>query len=204
MKRLVTMLVVSTAAVALLLFQLMLQSAHRGELGGPEPYVVGNAAITQAIYPYARHGGISPAPYIYVSTLTNLTLVAGFANVSLHNRSAVALSNTSIVDGFGAAYYVAISAGEVSGPPPWAVALGGAGVALYGYGLYLSLCRGPLCSWRRFKALRFLSAAAVATSLALLYVSPLYLALSIPGAWGIVHYYRARRRLVTWLSSTLT
>lgn len=57
MKRLVTMLAISTAAVALLLFQLMLQSAHRSELGRPEPYVVGNAAITQTIYPYARHGG---------------------------------------------------------------------------------------------------------------------------------------------------
>lgn len=124
--------------------------------------------------------------------------------MSLHNRSAVALSNTSFLNGFGAVYDVAISAGKASVPPPWAVALGGAGVALYGYGLYLSLCRGPLCRWRRFKALRPLSAAAVATSLALLYVSPLYLVLSIPGAWGIAHYYRARRRLATWLSSTLT
>jgi len=49
-----------------------------------------------------------------------------------------------------------------------------------------------------------LSAATVLTSIALSAASPLFLALSVPGVWGLIHYYRAKKRLALWLSSTLT
>jgi hypothetical protein len=81
---------------------------------------------------------------------------------------------------------------------------GVAGVAFYGYGLYLSACGGPACRWRRFKAIAPLSAATVLTSIALSVASPLFLMLAIPGVWGLIHYYRAKRRLALWLSSILT
>ena len=84
------------------------------------------------------------------------------------------------------------------------LAFGAAGVALYGYGLYLSACGGPVCRWRRFRAIAPLSAATVLTSIALSAASPLFLALSAPGIWGLIHYYRAKRRLALWLSSILT
>jgi hypothetical protein len=86
----------------------------------------------------------------------------------------------------------------------WHLALGAAGAALYGYGLYLSACSGPLCRWRRFKAVMPLSVATVLISAALSAASPFYLALAAPGVWGVAHYYKARRRLALWLSSTLT
>jgi hypothetical protein len=84
------------------------------------------------------------------------------------------------------------------------LAFGAAGVAFYGYGLYLSACGGPVCRWRRFRAIAPLSAATVLASVALSAASPLFLALSAPGVWGLIHYYRAKRRLALWLSSTLT
>ncbi len=84
------------------------------------------------------------------------------------------------------------------------LAFGAAGVAFYGYGLYLSACGGPVCRWRRFRAIAPLSAATVLTSIALSAASPLFLALSAPGVWGLIHYYRAKRRLALWLSSILT
>ena len=84
------------------------------------------------------------------------------------------------------------------------LAFGAAGVAFYGYGLYLSACGGPACRWRRFRAIAPLSAATVLTSIALSAASPLFLALSAPGVWGLIHYYRAKRRLALWLSSILT
>ena len=84
------------------------------------------------------------------------------------------------------------------------LAFGAAGVAFYGYGLYLSACGGPVCRWRRFKAIAPLSAATVLASVALSAASPLFLALSAPGVWGLIHYYRAKRRLALWLSSILT
>ncbi|ACB40837.1 hypothetical protein [Pyrobaculum neutrophilum] len=199
MKRLVAALAISTAAVALLILQLLPWFVHHGEPAAFELLAFSNGSSTPAASPYSQQE-TSPVPHIIASASSNQTII--YDNASLYNLTAVALSNTSFLNGFGASYYGAFSVAPV--PPPWAVALGGAGVVLYGYGLYLSLCRGPLCRWRRFKALRPLSAAAVATSLALLYASPLYLALSIPGAWGIAHYYRARRRLAAWLSSTLT
>lgn len=86
----------------------------------------------------------------------------------------------------------------------WHLALGAAGAALYGYGLYLSACSGPLCRWRRLKAVMPLSVATVLISAALSAASPFYLALAAPGVWGVAHYYKARRRLALWLSSTLT
>ncbi len=84
------------------------------------------------------------------------------------------------------------------------LAFGAAGAAFYGYGLYLSACGGPVCRWRRFRAIAPLSAATVLASVALSAASPLFLALSAPGVWGLIHYYRAKRRLALWLSSTLT
>jgi hypothetical protein len=84
------------------------------------------------------------------------------------------------------------------------LAFGAAGVAFYGYGLYLSACGGPVCRWRRFRAIAPLSAATVLASVALSAASPLFLALSAPGVWGLIHYYRAKRRLALWLSSILT
>jgi len=87
---------------------------------------------------------------------------------------------------------------------PLHLAFGGAGAALYGYGLYLSACSGSVCRWRRFRAMAPLSAATVLTSIALSAASPLFLAMAAPGVWGLIHYYRARRRLALWLSSTLT
>jgi hypothetical protein len=44
----------------------------------------------------------------------------------------------------------------------------------------------------------------VLASIALSAASPLFLVLAIPGVWGLIHYYRAKRRLALWLSSTLT
>jgi len=84
------------------------------------------------------------------------------------------------------------------------LAFGAAGVAFYGYGLYLSACGGPVCRWRRFRAIAPLSAATVLASVALSAASPLFLVLAIPGVWGLIHYYRAKRRLALWLSSILT
>ena len=84
------------------------------------------------------------------------------------------------------------------------LAFGAAGAAFYGYGLYLSACGGPVCRWRRFRAIAPLSAATVLASVALSAASPLFLALAIPGVWGLIHYYRAKRRLALWLSSILT
>ena len=84
------------------------------------------------------------------------------------------------------------------------LAFGAAGAAFYGYGLYLSACGGPVCRWRRFRAIAPLSAATVLASIALSAASPLFLALSAPGVWGLIHYYRSKRRLALWLSSTLT
>ena len=84
------------------------------------------------------------------------------------------------------------------------LAFGAAGAAFYGYGLYLSACGGPVCRWRRFRAIAPLSAATVLASVALSAASPLFLVLAIPGVWGLIHYYRAKRRLALWLSSTLT
>jgi hypothetical protein len=88
--------------------------------------------------------------------------------------------------------------------PAIRLAFGVAGVAFYGYGLYLSACGGPVCRWRRFKAIAPLSAATVLTSIALSAASPLFLVLAIPGVWGLIHYYRAKKRLALWLSSILT
>jgi hypothetical protein len=88
--------------------------------------------------------------------------------------------------------------------PAIRLVFGAAGVAFYGYGLYLSACGGPVCRWRRFRAIAPLSAATVLTSIALSAASPLFLALSAPGVWGLIHYYRAKRRLALWLSSILT
>ena len=88
--------------------------------------------------------------------------------------------------------------------PAIRLAFGAVGVAFYGYGLYLSACGGPVCRWRRFRAIAPLSAATVLTSIALSAASPLFLALSAPGVWGLIHYYRAKRRLALWLSSILT
>ena len=84
------------------------------------------------------------------------------------------------------------------------LAFGAAGAAFYGYGLYLSACGGPVCRWRRFRAIAPLSTATVLASIALSTASPLFLVLSAPGVWGLIHYYRAKRRLALWLSSTLT
>jgi hypothetical protein len=84
------------------------------------------------------------------------------------------------------------------------LAFGAAGAAFYGYGIYLSACGGPVCRWRRFRAIAPLSAATVLASVALSAASPLFLALSAPGVWGLIHYYRAKRRLALWLSSILT
>jgi hypothetical protein len=88
--------------------------------------------------------------------------------------------------------------------PAIRLAFGAAGVAFYGYGLYLSACGGPVCRWRRFRAIAPLSAATVLASVALSAASPLFLVLAIPGVWGLIHYYRAKRRLALWLSSILT
>jgi hypothetical protein len=95
------------------------------------------------------------------------------------------------------------TAGETA-LPAIRLAFGAAGVAFYGYGLYLSACGGPVCRWRRFRAIAPLSAATVLTSIALSAASPLFLALSAPGVWGLIHYYRAKKRLALWLSSILT
>ena len=84
------------------------------------------------------------------------------------------------------------------------LAFGVAGAAFYGYGLYLSACGGPVCRWRRFRAIAPLSAATVLMTIALSAASPLFLALSAPGVWGLIHYYRAKRRLALWLNSILT
>ncbi len=84
------------------------------------------------------------------------------------------------------------------------LAFGATGVAFYGYGLYLSACGGPVCRWRRFRAIAPLSVATVLASVALSAASPLFLALSAPGVWGLIHYYRSKRRLALWLSSILT
>jgi hypothetical protein len=84
------------------------------------------------------------------------------------------------------------------------LAFGAVGVAFYGYGLYLSACGGPVCRWRRFRAIAPLSAATVLASIALSAASPLFLVLAIPGVLGLIHYYRAKRRLALWLSSILT
>ncbi len=88
--------------------------------------------------------------------------------------------------------------------PAIRLAFGAAGVAFYGYGLYLSACGGPVCRWRRFRAIAPLSAATVLASIALSAASPLFLVLAIPGVWGLIHYYRAKKRLALWLSSILT
>jgi hypothetical protein len=88
--------------------------------------------------------------------------------------------------------------------PAICLAFGAAGAAFYGYGLYLSACGGPVCRWRRFRAIAPLSAATVLTSIALSAASPLFLVLAIPGVWGLIHFYRAKRRLALWLSSILT
>jgi hypothetical protein len=98
---------------------------------------------------------------------------------------------------------IAAATGETA-LPTIHLAFGAAGVAFYGYGLYLSACGGPVCRWRRFRAIAPLSAATVLASVALSAASPLFLALSAPGVWGLIHYYRAKRRLALWLSSTLT
>jgi hypothetical protein len=88
--------------------------------------------------------------------------------------------------------------------PAIRLVFGAAGAALYGYGLYLSACGGPVCRWRRFRAIAPLSAATVLTSIALSAASPLFLVLAIPGVWGLLHYYKAKKRLALWLSSILT
>jgi hypothetical protein len=95
------------------------------------------------------------------------------------------------------------AAGETA-LPAIRLVFGAAGVAFYGYGLYLSACGGPVCRWRRFRAIAPLSAATVLTSIALSAASPLFLVLAIPGVWGLIHYYRAKKRLALWLSSILT
>ncbi len=95
------------------------------------------------------------------------------------------------------------AAGETA-LPAIRLAFGAAGVAFYGYGLYLSACGGPVCRWRRFRAIAPLSTATVLASIALSAASPLFLALAIPGVWGLIHYYRAKKRLALWLSSILT
>ena len=120
------------------------------------------------------------------------------------NASAVLTKSAPLAQAGELGEEVQTTAAGGSALPAVHLAFGAAGVAFYGYGLYLSACGGPVCRWRRFRAIAPLSAATVLASVALSAASPLFLALSAPGVWGLIHYYRAKRRLALWLSSTLT
>ncbi len=126
------------------------------------------------------------------------------ALVSAPNVSAILTTATLPTPAAPGPQAVAAEGGAPSAAWPLHLAFGLAGVALYGYGLYLSACGGPVCRWRRFRAIAPLSAATVLISIALSAASPLFLAMATPGVWGLIHYYRARRRLALWLSSILT
>ncbi len=141
-------------------------------------------------------------------SISNITAVvqttACTTSISASNASAVLTKSVPPAQSgeLGEGVQTAV-AGETA-LPAIRLAFGAAGVAFYGYGLYLSACGGPVCRWRRFRAIAPLSAATVLTSIALSAASPLFLALAIPGVWGLIHYYRAKKRLALWLSSILT
>jgi len=123
---------------------------------------------------------------------------------SASNASAILTESASPAQAGELGEEVQTAAAVGAALPTIHLAFGAAGVAFYGYGVYLSACGGPVCRWRRFRAIAPLSAATVLASIALSAASPLFLALAIPGVWGLIHYYRAKRRLALWLSSTLT
>jgi hypothetical protein len=123
---------------------------------------------------------------------------------SASNASAVLTESAPLAQAGELGEEVQTAAARGAALPAIHLAFGAAGVAFYGYGLYLSACGGPVCRWRRFRAIAPLSAATVLTSIALSAASPLFLALSAPGVWGLIHYYRAKKRLALWLSSILT
>jgi hypothetical protein len=127
-----------------------------------------------------------------------------FVPTSASNASAVLTKSASPAQAGKLGEEVQTTAAGETALPAIHLAFGAAGAAFYGYGLYLSACGGPVCRWRRFRAIAPLSAATVLASVALSAASPLFLALSAPGVWGLIHYYRAKRRLALWLSSILT
>ena len=141
-------------------------------------------------------------------SMSNITAVvqttACTTSISASNASAVLTKSAPPAQAGELGEGVQTAAAGGSALPAVHLAFGAAGAAFYGYGLYLSACGGPVCRWRRFRAIAPLSAATVLASVALSAASPLFLALSAPGVWGLIHYYRAKRRLALWLSSTLT
>ena len=141
-------------------------------------------------------------------SMSNITAVvqttACTTSISASNASAVLTKSAPPAQAGKLGEEVQTAVAGETALPAIRLAFGAAGVAFYGYGLYLSACGGPVCRWRRFRAIAPLSAATVLASIALSAASPLFLALAIPGVWGLIHYYRAKRRLALWLSSTLT
>lgn len=143
---------------------------------------------------------VTAVEYCPVQTTTCTTSIL----TSASNASAVLTKSAPPAQAGKLGEEVQTTAAGGSALPAVHLAFGAAGAAFYGYGLYLSACGGPVCRWRRFRAIAPLSAATVLASIALSAASPLFLALSAPGVWGLIHYYRAKRRLALWLSSTLT
>ncbi|AKT35785.1 hypothetical protein PYWP30_02171 [Pyrobaculum sp. WP30] len=143
---------------------------------------------------------VTAVEYCPVQTTTCTTSIL----TSASNASAVLTKSAPPAQAGELGEEVQTAAAGGAALPAIHLAFGAAGVAFYGYGLYLSACGGPVCRWRRFRAIAPLSAATVLASVALSAASPLFLALSAPGVWGLIHYYRAKRRLALWLSSTLT
>ena len=141
-------------------------------------------------------------------SMSNITAVvqttACTTSISASNASAVLTKSAPPAQAGKLGEEVQTAVAGETALPAIRLAFGAAGVAFYGYGLYLSACGGPVCRWRRFRAIAPLSAATVLASIALSAASPLFLVLAIPGVWGLIHYYRAKRRLALWLSSILT
>ncbi len=141
-------------------------------------------------------------------SISNITAVvqttACTTSISASNTSAVLTESAPLAQAGKLGEEVQTAAARGATLPAIHLAFGAAGVAFYGYGLYLSACGGPVCRWRKFRAIAPLSAATVLVSVALSAASPLFLALAVPGVWGLIHYYRAKKRLALWLSSILT
>ncbi|MEM4763543.1 MAG: hypothetical protein QW598_01415 [Pyrobaculum sp.] len=127
--------------------------------------------------------GATPRPlYVNISTICNIALRGG-ANVSTLEVSTVGVGERT----------------------EWlrVVFLAGGSVA-YVLGLFLALCRGAVCLLRRLRALLAFSAASFLYGLSAFLAHPVSAIFFAAAAYGVARYYAARRRLRTWLSTTLT